>query len=186
MSFKNMLFLSVLVVSSLGLYSCNSKASQPVSSIDEESEKKAIFEAVKQESKDFYSKNFDVWAKNYVHSPKLFWVCVEPDVTLRANGWDDLAQFVKGWMKENPNPVDYEKSNFKLDNVEISLNGDHAFISHNGSNLLEDGKSTRFTTECRTMVKEDGKWKIFAMTSYPQNTPDNGSTSNVYVHQAVK
>ncbi len=108
---------------------------------------------------------------------------MEPGVSLRAKGWDDLSKFVADWMKANPNPMDYEKSNFALKAVNLEIDGKMAFVTMEGSNLQEDGKTTSYTMGSRTMVKEDGTWKILSMTSYPNDSPE-GSTPNIYKHQA--
>lgn len=146
-----------------------------------EIEKKAILKAIEDETRAFYSKDHSKWSESYLHSSKVFWVCVEPDVTLRASGWDDLSLFVAGWMKENPKPIDYEKSKFEQNNVQMTIEGNIAFVSMNGSNIQPDG-NIRFINGSRTMIKENGIWKILAMTSYPSDSP-NGSSANVYVYK---
>lgn len=172
--------VSFLLLFLLGLHSCQN-VSRQVPEVDFETEKQAILKAIENETRSFYLKDHAKWSESYAHSAKVHWVCVEPDVTLRASGWDDLSQFVAGWMKANPEPMDYEKSKFETSNVQVTINGNTAFVSMNGSNLQPDG-STRYTIGSRTMVKENRSWKILSMTSYPSDSPA-GSTANVYVHQ---
>lgn len=78
--------------------------------------------------------------------------------------------------------MDYEKSNFINKNIQMDILSDMAFVSMEGSNLNEDGTTTRYTVSSRTMVKENGEWKILSMTSYPNDSPD-GSTPNIYKHK---
>ncbi len=176
---KKLFLLIGLALTTASFQACTqTNASQ--TNID--TEKAAVLKTIEDETRLFYKKDHAAWSEVYVHSPKTHWVCVEEGVTLRANGWNDLSAFVAGWMKENPEPMDYEKSNFKSKNVQVTVQGDMAFVSMEGSNNNPDG-SLRQTIGSRTMVKEDGKWKILSMTSYPSDSP-KGSTPNVYVHQS--
>ncbi len=143
-----------------------------------------ILSVVENESRDFYKKDHTAWSRHYVHSPKVHWVCVEQDVTLRANGWDDLSRFVSDWMQANPEPIDYKQANFMLTDVQITISGDMAFVSMKSSNIQPDGKP-RHLIGSRTMLRENGEWKILSMTSYPSDSP-KGSSANVYVHNVVE
>lgn len=145
----------------------------------------AIMKAIETETRNFYKKDHPAWSNSYVQSPQLFWLCVERGITLRASGWNDLSQFVAEWMKANPVPMIYENLNFVIKNVHITRQGNMAFVTMEGSNLEEDGKTVRNTRGNRTLVKEGNDWKILSMTSYPSDAPA-GSTANVYVHQAEK
>ncbi len=147
-------------------------------------EQAAILAVIERESRDFYKKDHAAWSRHYVHSPKVHWVCVEKDVTLRADGWNDLSQFVAEWMRANPEPMDYDKANFTLTDVQITLAGDMAFVSMKNSNIQPDG-SLRRLIGSRTMLRESGNWKILSMTSYPSDSPQ-GSSANVYVHSAAE
>jgi ketosteroid isomerase-like protein len=175
---KALLMLGVWI-SLLALPNCS--PSNADNSQQSPAEEKAILALIEQESRDFYQKNHQAWSQNYIHSPKVHWVCVEQNVTLRANGWEDLSKFVADWMKENPEPMDYKKAQFKNTEAKISIQGDMAFVTFRGSNIQPDG-SKRLTIGSRTLLKEAGKWKILSMTSYPSDSPA-GSTPNVYLHQ---
>jgi hypothetical protein len=149
--------------------------------INQEQEKAAILKTIEDESRFFYKKDHVSWSKFYVQSPKLHWICVEEGVSLRAKGWEDLNQFVATWMKENPDPIDYEKAEFKSNNAQVTIEGNMAFATMESSNIQPDGK-VRYTVSSRTMLKENNTWKILSMTSYPNDSP-KGSTANVYAHQ---
>jgi ketosteroid isomerase-like protein len=142
----------------------------------------AILKAIETETRNFYKKDHSRWSESYVQNDKVYWICVEPDVSLRAKGWNDLSNFVAEWMKANPEPMDYEKSKFITTKVNLEIKGDMAFVTLQGSNLNEDGKTIRYTMGSRTMIKENGKWKILAMCSYPDDSPE-GSSSNIYKHR---
>lgn len=178
-----MKYLIMGLIFLVSLQACQPNTNHQAAGVDAEKERAAILEAIENETLAFYSKDPVKWGEFFVHSPKLHWVCVEPDATLRASGWEDLSQFVAGWMKENPQRQDYGKSDFQNGNVSITLEGNLAFVTFEGANLLADN-SKRPTVSSRVMVKEDGRWKILSMVSYPKDTPAN-STPNVYVHQVA-
>lgn len=147
---------------------------------DPKQDEAVILQVIENESRAFYKKDHSAWANFYIHSPKVHWVCVETDITLRADGWDDLSKFVADWMQDNPEPMDYDGANFQNSDVQMTINGDLAFVSMKSSNTQPDG-SLRQLIGSRTMLRENGQWKILSMTSYPSDTPE-GSTGNVYVH----
>jgi hypothetical protein len=145
------------------------------------SEQKAIMQAIEGESRAFYQKDHTAWSEYYVQGPEVFWACVEEAVTLRASGWADLSQFVSAWMKDNPEPVDYDAAEFRHTDIHMTIHGSLAFVSMRSSNIQPDGK-LRTLNNSRTMQNVDGRWKILSMVSYPNDVPQ-GSTPNVYVHQ---
>ena len=144
-------------------------------------DKEKILSVIENESRDFYKKDHASWSNHYVQSPEIFWACVEKDVTLRANGWEDLSLFVASWMKNNPEPIDYDAAKFKITDVQVSISGDLAFVTMKSSNIQPDG-SFRSLNGNRTMKRINGDWKIVSMTSYPNDSPE-GSTPNIYKHQ---
>ncbi|MCU0420266.1 MAG: nuclear transport factor 2 family protein [Cyclobacteriaceae bacterium] len=152
----------------------------PMETETTEADRTAIVQVIQEESRAFYAKDHARWSRTYVHSHEVHWVCVEPDVTLRAKGWEDLSQFVSAWMAENPEPWDYDKAEFNDRNVHVRVMGNMAFVSMESSNRQPDG-TIRQTVGSRTLQKEGNSWKILSMTSYPNDSP-RGSTANVYVH----
>lgn len=176
-------FLAAIFLMTVFLQNCTrpaSTAAATATATDSGQEEASILQVIENESRAFYKKDHAAWARYYVHSPKVHWVCVETGVTLRADGWDDLSKFVADWMKENPEPMDYDQANFKTSDVQATIEGDLAFVTMKSSNTQPDG-SLRQLISSRTMQRENGEWKILSMTSYPSDSPA-GSTGNVYVH----
>lgn len=173
---KNILFFII----GIALFSCTEPVTKAPQS-NPDAEKAAILAVIENESRDFYRKDHDAWSRHYVQTPEVFWACVEKDVTLRASGWEDLSRFVQTWMKDNPEPMDYDKAQFNLSDVKVTLSGDLAFVTMRSTNIQPDG-SFRSLNGNRTMKRVDNSWKILSMTSYPNDSP-NGSTPNVYVHE---
>jgi SnoaL-like domain len=164
---KNLFFTSIISLLLLGCIKNNEEQNTQIESL------------IANETRTFYKKDFSAWSANFAHNEKVHWVCVEPDAMLRASGWEDLSQFVGGWMKENPEPMDYKKANFQITNQKIEIMGDMAFVNFEYSNQLSAVKKS---VESRVLVKEEDQWKILSMTSYPSDIPE-GSTKNYYVYK---
>lgn len=147
-----------------------------------ENQSEKIEMVIKNETRTFYKKDFPAWSANFVQNDKVHWVCVEPDAMLRATGWEDLSQFVGGWMKENPEPIDYEKANFQIKNLKMEIMDEMAFVKFEYSN---EASAVKKSIESRVLVMENDQWKILSMTSYPSDNP-SGSTKNIYIYNSKK
>lgn len=134
-----------------------------------------------KEGVDFYKKDLSAWGAHFAHTPSVYWICVEDEVTLRATGWDDLEQFVGGWMKANPVPE--PDSLLRKDTLEDFLaiiDNTVAFVRYKKKRTQPDGQS-KLMLENRSFQKIDGAWKIIGMTSAP-GYDRTGSDRNVFVH----
>lgn len=185
MNIDNIKFNSIrlslfLILAATWLQSCKDNPKE-IKEVYQSHEEKLILAEIENESRDFYKKDFLAWSNHYVHTPEVFWACVEKDVTLRASGWQDLSQFVASWMKNNPEPIDYYAARFQLTDVQITISGDLAFATMKSSNIQPNG-SLRTLNGNRTMKRINGEWKILSMTSYPNDSPE-GSSNNIYLHQ---
>lgn len=174
-------FLSIILLT-LSLQNCKpAQHENLVTAVEVADDEKAILQVIENESRAFYKKDYASWANYYTQTPKVHWLCVETGVTLRADGWNDLSKFVSDWMKENPDPIDYDAADYKNTDIQTTIQGDLAFVTMKSSNKQADG-GLRQLINSRTMVKENGQWKILSMTSYPSDAPE-GSSANVYVHK---
>ncbi len=174
---KKVSFISFFLV--FLLLNCNQ--SQPKVQSNDQQLVEKFKSIIKQENFDFYKKDFNSWSKHFEHSNAIYWVCVEDNVTLRANGWDDLSQFVSSWMKENPKPeTDTVLNRDSISDFHIEQSGKIAFIKYTNHHMLTDGKTKTFL-ENRTFKFNNGEWKILAMVSSPAyNTPK--SSKNIFTH----
>ena len=137
-----------------------------------------LVKVIENETKTFYEKDFKKWSSNFVQDNRVLWICVEPEILLRANGWKDLSAFVGIWMKENPEPIDYKKANFKITDLKVTTQANMAFVSFKYSNDNIDVAVNK-SIESRVLVLENHKWKIISMVSYPDDNSRN-STQNIY------
>lgn len=161
--------------------SCGQKQSSPAPDYNNAQVVDTLRAAVVQENKDFYKKDLAVWGRHFAHTPAVYWICVEDDVTLRAMGWKDLEQFVGGWMKENPVPVpDSLLQKDRIEEFHAQIADRLAFVRYKKTRFKEDG-TPQTMLEQRTFEREPNGWKIIGMTSAP-GYDSKGSTGNVFVH----
>jgi hypothetical protein len=141
----------------------------------------AYFKAlVVKENSNFYKKDSTLWSNNFWPSEALYWVCVEDNITLRAQGWKSLAPFVGGWMKENAMPLaDSILSKESFDNLSLQLADSLAFVTCT-KKTAASGKEKIFM-EQRVFQLKDTTWKIISMVSTPAYDT-KGSTTNVFMH----
>ncbi len=137
-----------------------------------------LVKVIENETKTFYEKDFENWSSNFVQDNRVSWICVEPEILLRANGWEDLSKFVGSWMKENPKPIDYKKANFKITDLKVTTQPNMAFVSFKYSNENSDVAVNK-SIESRVFLLENKNWKILSMVSYPDDNSRN-STQNIY------
>ncbi len=143
-----------------------------------------IIKIIENETETFYNKDFKAWSAHFIQDERVFWVCVEPDYLLRANGWTDLSKFVGDWMKENPKPIDYKKANFKINDLKVSIRENMALVKFNYTNESKD-VAVNNSIENRVLILEKQKWKIISMSSYP-NDSNRESTKNIYKYNCKK
>jgi hypothetical protein len=138
-----------------------------------------------KENADFYKKDITAWSSHFAHTPSVYWICVEDDVTLRATGWDDLNQFVGSWMKQNPVPeADSLLKKEVIEDVQTVVGDKVAFLRYKKNKFLPDG-SKKMMLENRTFELINNEWKIIGMTSAPGYN-SKGSEQNVFIHTTVK
>lgn len=184
-------YTTLILLISLGIFSaCNSPVQVKLNtSVNNAGDSAAIADTLKKllvsEGQSFYSKDLARWADHFVHTPDVYWLCVEDGVTLRARGWDDLQAFVAAYMKENPQPESPEKITVdQLSNFQLQANGKLAFLHFTQTKTDAAGNSKQFM-ENRVFVHRNGAWKILGMTSAPAyDSP--GSSKNVFMHVPAK
>jgi hypothetical protein len=166
------------------LFGC-SKNGNTFSDSEIEKINKTLKSIAVQENIDFYKKDINAWSNHFDHSKSLTWLCVEDNVTLRANGWEDLNQFVGSWMKINPKPE--SDTDLKLDSItdfQSELTNNLAYVTFKKQHHMPDGK-IRTLLENRVFKHNGSDWKIISLTSAPgYNTPK--SSNNIFLHNDSK
>jgi hypothetical protein len=181
MCFKLLLLLALV----LSLVACQQQSSSQNNTVNTQELTQQLLTICKQETKDFYKKDLKAWSQHFSQSNTLSWLCVEEDVTLRANGWNDLNQFVTNYMKENPTPDSDSLLNLNTyQNVTLEQANDLVFLNYQLNQMTAKG-TYKLIRETRTFKKENNQWKILSLTSAPGYNTAN-SSNNVFVHTPSK
>ena len=147
------LFVAILIVG------CE-QATKQTSLLSEESkdlEKEAVLEALLNETKAAFARDYEAWKANWVHRPSISKTYMNfADTTFtEMTSWKEIDDFVRTYINEHPEPV---PSPAQPENVDIKIYGTGAWVSYEIMDEVFGRKR-----ETRLMEKEDGRWKIAGM-----------------------
>ncbi|MBX3059665.1 MAG: nuclear transport factor 2 family protein [Anaerolineae bacterium] len=130
---------------------------------EQSSEATAILQVIADESAAFWHKDFDAWAKCWVHAAyirRLGW-WAEGGITV-TEGWDALSERVRTTMiaYPEPNPTALQ---VRRENVNLRVNGNMAWVTfdqygQDTGDLQMDMPG--LSRETRFMEKHHDEWKI--------------------------
>jgi hypothetical protein len=125
----------------------------PLSSyaLDVGAEEAMIREVIEDETDAWIVRDYDKWAKTWLHEPYVYRETIWPEGFNYTEGWEDLSTQMKNTFKEDPNPLTskWVKTDFKYNII-----GEVAFVS-----FLENGEMST-----RVLEKRDGNWKIMRLS----------------------
>ncbi len=125
-------------------------------------EQDAIKKVIAEESKFFYARNAEKWANCYRQTNQTYWACIEKDVTLQKEGWDNIMPFVTNYFKENPKAI---KATFKRENYNFrKVNPTYIWVTFDQNKTVKDKKESSKETRILELIK--GEWKIVNMTGF--------------------
>lgn len=118
----------------------------------------AIKNVLNQETKTFFNKDYDGWAKTWVHDTAASMLRVNQTATIQLIGWNAISAQYKEVIQGLRPRTEAEIATFlnKTD-FHIYINGNMATVS-----FKEGDKDPN--TELRTMMKQNGTWKILNYT----------------------
>lgn len=118
----------------------------------------AIKKVIEEESNAYFHKNYDDWLKTWAHDSADVLLRVAPDNYYKLLGWNEIAAEYKTDIQHLPamSEADIDPLVHKTD-YDIKLNGNMASAG------FKNGKS--HSIELRTLVKQNGSWKILTLTT---------------------
>lgn len=122
-----------------------------------------IMEVITSESIAFWNKDFEAWARCWLHTPYIrmmgWWARGGITVT---EGWETLSSRIKELMTENPEP-NPTAAKVRRENINMHIDGNMAWVTFD-----QYGEDTGdlemdmpgLSHETRILEKHNGEWKI--------------------------
>ena len=141
---------------------------------DAQDDATAVMNVIEAETAAFYNKDFDAFARCWVHAPyirRLGW-WTRGGVSDRR-GWETLGACTMELFRENPEP-NRTANEVRRENIVLRVGHDMAWVTFDqyGPDTGEpDMDMPGLSREARVLEKHDGEWKI-AYHNYVHQTPD--------------
>lgn len=120
-----------------------------------EAEKAAIRQLLDEETRYFYVRDYENWAKCWSHQEDVFFSFCSKTAYVVKKGWRALSVHMRNFMQDNPDPhlPPIERGDYVF-----HLQGDLAWVYFNN----QEGESAG--QHQRVLRKENGVWKMVNMT----------------------
>ena len=139
--------------------SCEKRMEQisKTSEISNRLEKKAILDALHNETKAAFGRDYEVWKTYWVHRSQISktYMNFTDNTFSEMNSWKEIDDFVRTYFENHPEPAPPPA---QPENVKVEIYGTGAWVSYEIMDQVFGEKR-----ETRLMEKEDGQWKIAGM-----------------------
>lgn len=129
-------------------------------------DEEAVKQVAKMETQAYGQKDTAAWEALYLQNEKISATYVNGNNYTHLVGWEKFGAPTMKFMAKNPEPMDYF-TQAKTDNYLINVYGNFATVEYDQLVNFPNA-DTVFpyrTHEIRTMVKDNGQWKITSRTS---------------------
>lgn len=124
----------------------------------QKSDEAAIKKVLQQETSSYFHKNYDAWTQTWMHDSADYVLRAGPNGYNKVEGWNAIAAQYKDDINNLHVRTDKEIEPFlNKQDYHIYVNGNMATVS------FKEG-SENPNVESRTMIKENGTWKILNFT----------------------
>lgn len=117
----------------------------------------AITEVIYQDTKAFFSGDWETWQTGFAHVDYLYGVAAAASGPVRAQGWEAAKKLLQPAIEENGKK---DVRSFSQENMTIRVNGNMALAFFDQTN--PNGSQS---WEHRVLEKIDGDWKIVSVVS---------------------
>ncbi len=118
----------------------------------------AIADVIHRETTCFRKMDFDGWAACHLHSPRACTVCASPSLGITVlRGWDAIRDDMASALALGRTPCGM--SDFRKDNMQITINGDTAWVIYDGWMRADDG-SEADSIETVVLERTSEGWRI--------------------------
>jgi len=160
MKYRQLIFslISILILSIGCMENKQNEQQEKIAQTDiVEQEKLAILQALNDETKAAFNRDYLAWKEKWVHEKYVTktYMNFADDTMSESLGWEEINSFVKTYIEEHPEPAPLPKL---VDKIELRLYENGAWVSYE-QNDPERG----LKRETRLMEKVNGQWKIAGM-----------------------
>lgn len=153
--------IAVLCIVMLSFSHCKQSAQrvkpQAIGTEDIALEKGEILNALNNETKAAFQRDYEAWQGYWVHDADITKIYLDfPENTFSESlGWSEISGFVRNFFEEYPEPEPVPEL---LDSINVRFYGKGAWVTYEQQDSLRGLKR-----ETRLMEKIDGQWKIAGM-----------------------
>ncbi|MCX5644111.1 MAG: nuclear transport factor 2 family protein [Phycisphaerae bacterium] len=130
--------------------------------IGTQAEEQAIRSVINNEFKALRARDWNPFVAAWAHKPNSAWIGISEDGYVYEHvGWENLEKFYRGLFTVDPQPL----SDWEYRNLSISIGGNLAWAAFDkyGSRDPDDKTLTKQSRQFRTLIKEDGHWRILTV-----------------------
>lgn len=130
--------------------------------IDLAAEKNAIKEIVIKETTAWANRDYNTFISTYAHKPYTTWRCFNGRRFFETFGWDEIDKNFKSSFENSPDTLKFK---ITRDDFIIHVNDNMAWISFIANSSWDNpGRMVKLKTqESRSLIKENGQWKILTL-----------------------
>lgn len=157
--------ITAVLASTLWLAGCNDVDSP----VDQSADQAAIKEVLRAETQAYLDKDYDAWASYWLHSEDVLRVGVGYGAKSEVHGWQRVDGMMRTIFENQP---EVETGEFEKTNFIFHIDQQVAWASYDEV-WSEAGVVLRRAKGQTTFVKEDGDWKLVAMTAINSSSFEN-------------
>ncbi|MBK8054626.1 MAG: hypothetical protein IPK35_15515 [Saprospiraceae bacterium] len=167
MNTKTFIILIVCFFCLTACYKSQNAVSSNATVVDESLAKKDILNAIEQETKCFFERNYDCWAEHWSHKAYAYQAWNNSDGSVGvAAGWTEIdkqsGEYIKLHKADGTSHPEVKRDTIRWKFFSDSL----AFLMWKQYNADRDGKAFQVSYETRLMEKSDNKWRILNVSAF--------------------
>ena len=116
-----------------------------------------IMRVIERETETFVARDYEGWAECWVQDERTQDVCISPDFGVTVlDGWDQLSGYIHDVLAKGSG---CDVSEFKRENVQVSVQGSLAHVTFEGQSMQADGRVEQ-TFETRILEQQANVWRV--------------------------
>ena len=126
-------------------------------------EEAAVIAVIKAETEAAFARDVEAWKATWLHDSRASQTHVSGGNYRTFSGWDNIYSWAMEWLKNNLTPSEDKLS---YENFNVRLEDGLAWAEYDQRQAYMENNQNKewLSRQQRTLVKEDGVWKITSMT----------------------